>query len=374
MELPVFRHSASTLASGGSERLSGTPSAVSNDFSTAGVLDSLMNSITTEFDLSHPPTPRLSSDVESLVMLSSMQDSLGELRRKNPLMYGPLLKLNSTSDQSWKSRFFLLTRDGKMFLFKPNPSLETLPITYIPVERYTAMTNPVYKTWVLHVEGSGVTMEGFIQKRTWTLKASSGTELKMWEEAVVSLTSPSLTLARSISLTERLGSSSSHMQFAEASSRFGGLPLGSHRGKDVAAGHNNNGNSSSSSSSADPAIHLEMFPIPSVHKSQSHHTLLQRKSPEVMGANSKRVSESQMGVKFKSFAMPKAATVEYLLEKQRIENEQKEEMEKEALKKQEQLRMAATTASAAAAAAEAERKKASKVPIMPMSVTYASLK
>ncbi|KAJ3246279.1 hypothetical protein HDU77_009016 [Chytriomyces hyalinus] len=309
-------------------------------------------------------------------MLSSMQDSLGELRRKNPLMYGPLLKLNSTSDQSWKSRFFLLTRDGKMFLFKPNPSLETLPITYIPVERYTAMTNPVYKTWVLHVEGSGVTMEGFIQKRTWTLKASSGTELKMWEEAVISLTSPSVTLARSISLTERLGSSS-HTQFAEASSsRFGGLPLGSHRGKEVAAGYNNNGNTSSSSSSssaADPAIHLEMFPIPSVHKSQSHHTLLQRKSPEVLGANSKRVSESQMGVKFKSFAMPKAATVEYLLEKQRIENEQKEEMEKEALKKQEQLRMAAATTTAAAAA-EAERKKGSKVPIMPMSVTYASLK
>ncbi|KAI8837444.1 hypothetical protein BJ741DRAFT_603482 [Chytriomyces cf. hyalinus JEL632] len=366
MELPVFRHSASTLASGGSERLSGTPSAVSNDFSTAGVLDSLMNSITTEFDLSHPPTPRLSSDVESLAMLSSMQDSLGELRRKNPLMYGPLLKLNSTSDQSWKSRFFLLTRDGKMFLFKPNPSLETLPITYIPVERYTAMTNPVYKTWVLHVEGSGVTMEGFIQKRTWTLKASSGTELKMWEEAVVSLTSPSLTLGRSISLTERLGSS--HAQFGEAG-RFGALPLGSHRGKEVAAGHNGN------SSSADPAIHSEMFPIPSVHKSQSHHALLQRKSPEVLNPNSKRVSESQMGVKFKSFAMPKAATVEYLLEKQRIEREQKEEMEKEALKKQEQVRMAASAA-AATVAADAERKKASasKVPTMPMSVTYASLK
>ncbi|KAJ3222293.1 hypothetical protein HDU81_010001 [Chytriomyces hyalinus] len=387
-DAPPFRHSAaSTVASGGggggSERLSGTPSAASCDLSTAKVLDNLMSCITTEFELFHPP-PRTTSDMTTTrSWLTSMHDSLGEMREKSPIMYGPLLKLNSTSDQSWKNRFFLLSRDGKLFLFKPNPTLESLPITYIPVERYTAMSNPVYKSWIVHVEGSGVTVEGVVQKRVWTLKASSGAELKLLEEALDTLVSPAKNTHSAYEPWNTNGlhrETSTSTAASSASQRFGALPLLSRnnsRGREdfelpLLSRNNSRGREdfeSSTGRSADPAVHSELFPAPAIHKTRSNYTLLRKTCSESQDVNMKRVSEGQLGAKFKSFEMPKAATVEYgldLLEKQKMQEEleKKEAAERE---RQELSRLAAE---------EEERKKlaAFKKAHMPMVVPYASLR
>ncbi|KAJ3257314.1 hypothetical protein HDU77_002760 [Chytriomyces hyalinus] len=378
-DAPPFRHSASTVASGGGgdgsgggERLSGTHSTASCDLSTAKVLDNLMSCITTEFELFHPP-PRTTSDMATArSWLTSMHDSLGEMREKSPIMYGPLLKLNSTSDQSWKNRFFLLSRDAKLFLFKPNPTLESLPITYIPVERYTAMSNPVYKSWIVHVEGSGVTVEGVVQKRVWTLKASSGAELKLLEEALDTVVLLSPNNKKNASLYDQWNTTTSGLHretststaASSASQRFGALPLLS---RNNSRGHEDF-ESSGGRSAADPAVHSDMFPA--VHKTRSNYTLLRKPCPDSQDvANMKRVSESQLGAKFKSFEMPKAATVEYgldLLEKQKMQEEfkKKEAAERE---RQELLRLAAE---------EEERKKlaAFKAAHMPMVVPYASLR
>ncbi|KAI8829708.1 hypothetical protein BJ741DRAFT_622154 [Chytriomyces cf. hyalinus JEL632] len=372
-DAPPFRHSAaSTVASAngggnGSERLSGTHSTASCDLSTAKVLDNLMSCITTEFELFHPP-PRTTSDMATpRSWLTSMHDSLGEMREKSPIMYGPLLKLNSTSDQSWKNRFFLLSRDAKLFLFKPNPTLESLPITYIPVERYTAMSNPVYKSWIVHVEGSGVTVEGVVQKRVWTLKASSGAELKLLEEALDTI----VLSKKSASLYEQWNTSGLHRETStstaasSASQRFGALPLLS---RNNSRGHEDF-ESSGGGRSADPAVHSDMFPA--VHKTRSNYTLLRKTCPDSQDANMKRVSESQLGAKFKSsFEMPKAATVEYgldLLEKKKMQEEFKQ---KEAAERERQELLSRL------AAEEEERRKlaAFKAAHMPMVVPYASLR
>ncbi|TPX76731.1 hypothetical protein CcCBS67573_g01998 [Chytriomyces confervae] len=382
-DAPPFRHSASTVASGGGdasgggERLSGTHSTASCDLSTAKVLDNLMSCITTEFELFHPP-PRTTSDMATArSWLTSMHDSLGEMREKSPIMYGPLLKLNSTSDQSWKNRFFLLSRDAKLFLFKPNPTLESLPITYIPVERYTAMSNPLYKSWIVHVEGSGVTVEGVVQKRVWTLKASSAAELKLLEEALDTLVMVSpKNKNKSASLYEQWNSTttttsglhretSTSTAASSGSQRFGALPLLS---RNNSRGHEDF--ESSGGRSADPAVHSDMFPA--VHKTRSNYTLLRKPCPDSQEvANMKRVSESQLGSKFKSFEMPKAATVEYgldLLEKQKMQEEFKKKEEAAERERQELSRLAA--------AEEEERKKlaAFKAAHMPMVVPYASLR
>ncbi|KAI8621428.1 hypothetical protein BC830DRAFT_228705 [Chytriomyces sp. MP71] len=335
MDVPtLLRNSASTTES--AQRLSAatSASAVSADANLA-LLDDLINSIDSEFDLSAGAASTL---VPSL--LTSMEDTLSVLQAKRPLMAGVMLKLNSTSDQTWKQRHFLLSTDGKLFLFKFNPSPDSLPITYLPVESCSAMSNPVYKTYILHVAGSGVTAQGRLEKRTWTLKLSSSREMKIWEEAINSYANPhaygGIGLARSIS--------------DRTTRKYGTLPI-NFRAQPANAANAFESTSLDSTLNDEDTHAAAVFP--SVHKSKSNHALLRRNQSEGGESRRRRDSDAQMQIKFKNFEMPAAATINDghdILLKRLLERKASEHAEATAIaEREEQQKLRA--------AAEAQRKK-----------------
>ncbi|KAJ3139714.1 hypothetical protein HK100_011331 [Physocladia obscura] len=149
----------------------------------------------------------------SLYCVSSLDDSFAVLQRALPLMSGSLLKLNtsataitsttttSLSSEAWNTRFFVLTRDGKLFIFKRNPNPSSLPLTYLPVSGYSAAN--VSTDFILNVAGDGITPDGVVTKRTWTLKTSDPQTNQLWIDALTK------TIARLSLDLDSIGSQSS---------------------------------------------------------------------------------------------------------------------------------------------------------------------
>ncbi|KAJ3124087.1 hypothetical protein HK100_011363 [Physocladia obscura] len=134
----------------------------------------------------------------SLYYGSSLDDSFAVLQRTLPLMSGSLLKLNtsataissnpsatSTSSEAWNARFFVLARDGKLFIFKRNPNPNSLPLTYLPVSGYSA-TN-ISTNFILNVAGDGITPDGVVTKRVWTLKTLDPQTNQLWIDALTKI-------------------------------------------------------------------------------------------------------------------------------------------------------------------------------------------
>ncbi|KAI8617994.1 hypothetical protein BC830DRAFT_1079533 [Chytriomyces sp. MP71] len=337
MDLLTLRNSASTTES--AQRLSAATSgsAVSADVNLA-LLDDLINSIDSEFGSSLPERTDLSAGATiEPSLLTSMEDTFSVLQAKRPLMSGVMLKLNSTTDQSWKQRHFLLSTDGKLFLFKFNPSSDSLPITYLPIESCSAMSNPVYKTYILHVVGRGVTAQGRLEKRSWTLKLSSSREMKVWEEAINSYANPhahgGIGLARSMS--------------DRTTRKYGTLPL-NFRAQSTNATSESTPHDTTQN---DDDVHAAAI-FPSVHKSKSSHALLRRNWSDGGESRGRRVSEAQVQTKIKNFEMPAAATLNDghdILLKRLLERKASEHAEVKAIAEREQQNLRA--------AAEAQRKK-----------------
>ncbi|KAJ3392454.1 hypothetical protein HDU84_004160 [Entophlyctis sp. JEL0112] len=102
---------------------------------------------------------------------------------------GTLLKLNATSDavtNQWKSRFFVFTDQGHLYLFRSNKNLNAAPVTYLPVNRCTTFDDTHDNSRILRVDGSGLDpASGVVVRRTWTLKTADSGAFDMWHRTIV---------------------------------------------------------------------------------------------------------------------------------------------------------------------------------------------
>ncbi|KAJ3207431.1 hypothetical protein HDU82_003757 [Entophlyctis luteolus] len=105
------------------------------------------------------------------------------------LVSGTLLKLNATSDavtNQWKSRFFVFTDQGYLYLFRSNKNLNAAPVTYLPVNRCTTFDDTHDNSRILRVDGSGLDpASGVVVRRTWTLKTADSGAFDMWHRTIV---------------------------------------------------------------------------------------------------------------------------------------------------------------------------------------------
>ncbi|KAJ3071930.1 hypothetical protein HDU98_004604 [Podochytrium sp. JEL0797] len=164
--------------------------------STTHRLDVLLDSMRNEFerddhaDFSPPvsplPPPSELQHPGPQPLFVPTDNTLHFLESSGRLLHcGSLLKL---SDSAWKPRFFALTNDRRLFLFRENPRPSTKPVTFLPVEKHAAFFNELLGVWVLTVEGSGVNAEGMLVNRTWTLSCAD--DKHKWDMWVACLDSP----------------------------------------------------------------------------------------------------------------------------------------------------------------------------------------
>ncbi|KAJ3016319.1 UNVERIFIED_CONTAM: hypothetical protein HDU68_012274 [Siphonaria sp. JEL0065] len=128
--------------------------------------------------------------------------TLGALKSSHPVMLGELLKLQKSAkvtspDDSptpepqptsrYKERYFVLTNDGKLFLFKPNASDIETPLSYLILITSTNnadVTNSPDPS-VLKVWGNNIHPEtGALQKHSWILKSDSEDTCMDWIDGI----------------------------------------------------------------------------------------------------------------------------------------------------------------------------------------------
>ncbi|KAJ3343072.1 hypothetical protein HDU83_005834 [Entophlyctis luteolus] len=114
---------------------------------------------------------------------------------------GTLLKL-STSDNgkaSWKRRFFVLTPDPTLFMFRTSNNSST-PITHLCVESCSAYSSQ--KSPILELSGEGVDDGGQVTHVSWILKCENDSTLRFWVATVNRILASSATVAStSVSLS-----------------------------------------------------------------------------------------------------------------------------------------------------------------------------
>ncbi|KAJ3292868.1 hypothetical protein HDU79_000966 [Rhizoclosmatium sp. JEL0117] len=195
---------------------------VRSDDSCTSRLSGLMNSITQELASSPTSTPEhiersyessglipKAKAAESALALSLSECNFGALEWASPAKSGPIQKLSkntrsllslrspattptppTTTPQppTYKDKHLVLTKDGKLFLFKPSPIPTYIPQSYLIV--LTATTNPAHTRSlddrsVLKVYGNNIHPQaGTLQKHSWTLRASSEAEAQSWVDAI----------------------------------------------------------------------------------------------------------------------------------------------------------------------------------------------
>ncbi|KAJ3084809.1 hypothetical protein HK100_009244 [Physocladia obscura] len=81
----------------------------------------------------------------------------------------------------WKKRFFVLTSDGKLFAFRPNPTDFTTPIGHmITSAAITQEQHNVFKVFGNTVRAS----DGALQNHTWTLRGGGGEDVDVWIDCI----------------------------------------------------------------------------------------------------------------------------------------------------------------------------------------------
>ncbi|KAJ3139709.1 hypothetical protein HK100_011326, partial [Physocladia obscura] len=94
-------------------------------------------------------------------------------RHGKVVISGALAKLAGPSDLSrvhWKARFFVLTQDRRLFLFRADPTpAATPPVTFLPVVHARGFYNTLLRLWILVVGGRGVNSARVAVDREWAL-------------------------------------------------------------------------------------------------------------------------------------------------------------------------------------------------------------
>ncbi|KAJ3005107.1 UNVERIFIED_CONTAM: hypothetical protein HDU68_004755 [Siphonaria sp. JEL0065] len=120
--------------------------------------------------------------------------TLGHLQTTQSTLTANLYKLNSSSNatasspqnpEDWKLRFFVLSAEtGNLYLFKTNATQKSMPVTFMPVQSYSVSVDHATNTYLLRPQGDGMTPEGKVVKRVWTLKFPDETTLSMWAKNI----------------------------------------------------------------------------------------------------------------------------------------------------------------------------------------------
>ncbi|KAJ3124091.1 hypothetical protein HK100_011367 [Physocladia obscura] len=108
-----------------------------------------------------------------------------------------LQKLTSdfTSDQRWKTRYFVLGHlDVNLYLFKASAASnpKALPITFLPITTCNdGFFDPVERGWILQVYGDGMNPDGSGEtvERIWTLKFPDENVLTIWIQNINAIVS-----------------------------------------------------------------------------------------------------------------------------------------------------------------------------------------
>ncbi|KAJ1534225.1 hypothetical protein HK405_000104, partial [Cladochytrium tenue] len=105
-------------------------------------------------------------------------------------MHGYLLKVGSGDPPARKRRYFVLTSDGRLFLFRSGPGTgdpahtqqQQLPVTFLPlrtVQLDHSADAAAAPRIVVHGSGTDAGSGNLVQ-RTWTLECADGTEARAW--------------------------------------------------------------------------------------------------------------------------------------------------------------------------------------------------
>ncbi|KAJ3088546.1 hypothetical protein HK100_008007, partial [Physocladia obscura] len=169
-------------------------------------------------------SPNISVSSSSLLTLSETAQSPESANSSNSVS-------TAVTQEVWKKRFFVLTSDGKLFAFRPNPSDFTTPVSYMitSATKTHDQEHNVFKVFGNTVRAS----DGALQKHTWTLRGSSGEDVvEVWIDCidrVVSCAQEDVLERLEHAFTTRSGSSrrSSHATLVGGgSSKRGGGGMG----------------------------------------------------------------------------------------------------------------------------------------------------
>ncbi|KAJ3330256.1 hypothetical protein HDU76_006080 [Blyttiomyces sp. JEL0837] len=111
--------------------------------------------------------------------------TVGSLARRAGSHCGYLGKLatskSNPNNTQWKKRYFVLTDDGRLFLFPTNDPAELpqtfLPLTHVSCRRDDSGTGG---GWIIDVRGEGANPDGTIVERQWALLCNDDLQAHAW--------------------------------------------------------------------------------------------------------------------------------------------------------------------------------------------------
>ncbi|KAI8617993.1 hypothetical protein BC830DRAFT_1166559 [Chytriomyces sp. MP71] len=109
----------------------------------------------------------------------SCEDITLGMLMSSQLISGNLLTF-MPSPQVWKECFFVLV-GSKLYLFEPNPQIDTAPTSVLPVVSCTVYQD-YDSSWILKVHGTGISPEdeGAVIDRNWTLRCADESVATLW--------------------------------------------------------------------------------------------------------------------------------------------------------------------------------------------------
>ncbi|KAJ3008325.1 UNVERIFIED_CONTAM: hypothetical protein HDU68_003150, partial [Siphonaria sp. JEL0065] len=91
-----------------------------------------------------------------------------------------------TAQQQFKPRYFVLTQNGNLHLFKSNNNPNAIPITYLPLTSVSAHTDLFNSetVFIMRANGDGISFDGTIVKRQWTIRFPEEETLLVWIRSI----------------------------------------------------------------------------------------------------------------------------------------------------------------------------------------------
>ncbi|KAJ3246283.1 hypothetical protein HDU77_009020 [Chytriomyces hyalinus] len=100
------------------------------------------------------------------------------------LLHPPrLISTSTTNTVTFTERFFLLTEDATLFLFKSAEAL-CRPTSQLPLTACGGLYDKQLECWVLQVAGTGYSAEGIPVERHWTLKCEDESTMMQWIDSI----------------------------------------------------------------------------------------------------------------------------------------------------------------------------------------------
>ncbi|KAJ3064198.1 hypothetical protein HDU98_012359 [Podochytrium sp. JEL0797] len=118
----------------------------------------------------------LTSFLDAPLTLESIQEG-------NQCISAFLHKLNghTTTPTDWKRRFFVFDKStAHLHLFKTNTNPRSVPVTFLPVTSCSGFMDTLDGNPMIQVKGSGVSRDGEVVQRVWTLRCENEEEFSVW--------------------------------------------------------------------------------------------------------------------------------------------------------------------------------------------------